>query len=94
MKYDPYKIIKKPVISEKATILSERQNKYVFKVADDANKIQIKSAVEELFKVTVVKVRTMRMRGKRKRVRFQIGKTPDWKKAVVTLKEGDRIELF
>ncbi len=94
MKYDPYRIIKKPVISEKATILSERQNKYVFNVATDANKIQIKSAVEELFKVTVVKVRTMRVSGKKKRVRIQVGQTPDWKKAIVTLKEGDRIELF
>jgi large subunit ribosomal protein L23 len=94
MKYDAYKIIKRPVISEKATILSERENKYVFRVATDANKIQIKSAVEELFKVTVVKVRTMRVPGKKKRVRFHIGQTPDWKKAIVTLKEGDRIELF
>jgi len=94
MKYDPYRIIKRPVISEKATILTERQNKYVFEVATDANKIQIKKAVEELFKVTVTKVRTLRMPGKNKRVRLQVGRTPDWKKAIVTLKQGDQIELF
>jgi len=94
MKYDPYKIVKRPVISEKATILTERHNKYVFEVATDANKIQIKKAIEELFKVDVTKVRTMRIPGKNKRVRFHIGRTPEWKKAVVTLKKGDSIELF
>lgn len=94
MNYDPYKIIKRPVISEKATALSDKQNKYVFEVASQANKIQIKKAVEDVFKVSVTKVRTMRMPGKRKRVRFQIGHTPSWKKAIVTLKEGDHIEMF
>jgi len=94
MKYDPYKIIKRPVVSEKSTILSERDNKYVFEVSTDANKIQIKKAVEEIFKVGVTKVRTMRMRGKLKRVRLQYGRTPEWKKAIVTLKKGDSIELF
>ena len=94
MKYDPYKIIKRPVISEKSTILSEKDNNYVFEVSLDANKIQIKKAVEEIFKVGVTKVRTMRMRGKLKRVRLQYGRTPEWKKAIVTLKKGDSIELF
>ena len=94
MKYDPYKIIRQPVISEKSTLLTEKHNKYVFEVAPDANKIQIKKAVEDIFKVAVVKVRTMRMPGKTKRVRLQIGRTPEWKKALVTLKQGDRIELF
>ena len=94
MKYEPYKIIKRPVVSEKSTLLSEKQNKYVFEVAPEANKIQIKRAIEEIFKVAVVKVRTMRMPGKTKRVRLQLGRTPMWKKAIVTLKEGDRIELF
>ena len=87
-------IIRKPVISERSTLLSERDNKYVFEVAPDANKIQIKRAIEEAFKVGVVKVRTMRVPGKRKRVRLQVGSTPSWKKAIVTLKQGDRIELF
>ena len=94
MKYDPYRIIRRPVISEKSTLLTERDNKYVFEVARDANKIEIRKAVQEVFKVSVTKVRTIRMRGKKKRVRQQMGRTPDWKKAVVTLKEGDRIELF
>lgn len=94
MKYDPYKIIKKPVVSEKSTLLTERDNKYVFEVALEANKIQIKKAVEEVFKVGVKKVRTMRIKGKMKRVRVQLGRTPERKKAIVTLKQGDRIELF
>ena len=94
MKYDPYRIIRRPVISEKSTLLTERDNKYVFEVSRDANKIEIKKAVQEIFKVNVTKVRTVRMRGKNKRVRLQMGRTPDWKKAIVTLKEGDRIELF
>jgi large subunit ribosomal protein L23 len=94
MKYDPHQIIRRPAISEKGTLLTERQNKYVFEVAPDANKIEIKRAVEEVFKVTVTKVNTMRMPGKKKRVRYQLGYTPEWKKAIVTLKQGDRIELF
>jgi large subunit ribosomal protein L23 len=94
MKYDPYQIIKKPVISEKTTLLTERDNKYVFEVDTRANKIQIKQAVEEVFKVGVLKVRTMRVRGKAKRVRFKVGLTPERKKAIVTLKQGDRIDLF
>ena len=94
MKYEPYKIIKKPVVSEHSTLLSEKQNKYVFEVDTRANKIQIKQAVEEIFKVGVKKVRTMRVRGKAKRVRLQVGLTPERKKAIVTLKQGDRINLF
>jgi large subunit ribosomal protein L23 len=94
MKYEPYKIIKRPVISEQSTLLSEKQNKYVFEVDTRANKIQIKQAVQEIFKVDVKKVRTMRIRGKSKRVRLQVGLTPERKKAIVTLKQGDRINLF
>ena len=94
MKYNPHQIIRRPAISEKGTLLTERQNKYVFEVAPEANKIEIKRAVEELFKVSVVKVNTLRMPGKKKRVRYQVGYTPEWKKAIVTLKQGDSIELF
>ena len=94
MKYEPHKIIKKPVISEKSTLLIEKDNKYVFEVDTRSNKIQIKQAVEEIFKVRVTKVRTMRVRGKSKRVRFKLGLTPERKKAIVTLKKGDRIDLF
>ena len=94
MKYEPHKIIRKPVVSEKSTLLIEKDNKYVFEVDTRSNKIQIKQAVEELFKVSVTKVRTMRVRGKAKRVRFKVGLTPERKKAIVTLKKGDRIDLF
>ncbi|RJP20147.1 MAG: 50S ribosomal protein L23 [Candidatus Abyssobacteria bacterium SURF_5] len=94
MKYNPHQIIRRPAISEKGTILTERHNKYVFEVATDANKLQVKQAVEEIFKVTVTRVNTMRVAGKKKRVRYKVGYTPEWKKAIVTLKQGDRIELF
>ena len=94
MKDDAYKIIKRPVVSEKSTLLSERDNKYVFEVALDANKIQIKRAIQEVFKVGVTKVRTMRIQGKLKRVRRELGRRPERKKAIVSLKKGDSIELF
>ena len=68
-------------------------NKYLFWVDKKANKIDIRSAVEELYKVKVKRVNTMIARGKKKRVRFIEGKTPDWKKAVVTLKQGDKIDI-
>jgi len=68
-------------------------NKYLFRVAEDANKIQIRQAVEDIYKVQVTKVNTVKMHGKWKRLRHQAGKTSDWKKAIVTLKEGDRIDI-
>ena len=68
-------------------------NKYIFRVAEGANKIQIKQAVEEIYNVRVTKVNTVKTRGKWKRLRYQEGKTPDWKKAIVTLKEGDKIDI-
>ena len=86
-------IIKNPIITEKSTDLTGKYNKYSFAVDKKANKIEVKKAIEKLFKVKVIKVNTVRMRGKQKRVRFHQGKTPDWKKAIVSLKEGDKIEL-
>jgi len=68
-------------------------NKYMFRVATDANKIQIKQAVEDIYSVTVTKVNTVMARGKWRRIRYKEGKTPDWKKAIVTLKQGDKIEI-
>ncbi|MBU1006628.1 MAG: 50S ribosomal protein L23 [Candidatus Omnitrophica bacterium] len=68
-------------------------NKYLFRVAIDANKVQIKQAVEDIYNVRVIKVNTIKMRGKLKRVRYKAGKTADWKKAIITLKEGDKIEI-
>ncbi len=87
-----YSIIKGYRITEKGSRLNS-QNKYLFRVDRGANKIQIKKAVETLYGVTVVSVNTTMVRGKKKRVRFVMGKTPDWKKAIVTLTEGQRIEL-
>lgn len=90
---NPRDILKKPLITEKSNdLLSE--NKYTFLVDLDANKIEIRQAVESLFKVKVEKVNTMRVKGKIKRVRRIPGRTPERKKAIVTLKEGDRIEIF
>ena len=89
---DPYSIVKYPVITEKGTQLGP-QNKYLFSVDIKANKPEIKKAIEEIYKVKVIGVNTMKVRGKKRRVRFQEGKTPDWKKAIVTLAEGQRIEL-
>lgn len=82
-----FDIIKSLLRTEKAT-LYEPQGKYLFLVNNSANKIQIKRAVEELYKVKVKTVNTFISSGKMKRVRYQLGKTPDYKKAIVTLKEG------
>ena len=90
----PYDIIKVPLITEKSTILKERENKYAFLVDNRANKDEIKRAVEEIFKVKVLAVNTSYLRGKIKRMGRHSGKTPDMKKAVLTVKEGDKIEIF
>ena len=86
-----YDIIKSLVRTEKSTVY-EPQGKYLFLVSKEANKIQIKHAVEELYKVKVHDVNTVIYPGKLKRVRYQLGKTPDFKRAIVTLKEGQKIE--
>lgn len=90
----PYDIIKSPLITEKSTILKEKENKYAFLVNRDANKDEIKRAIEEIFKVKVMAVNTSYLRGKRKRVGRHSGKTPDVKKAILTLKKGEKIEIF
>ncbi|MEY3260023.1 MAG: hypothetical protein RIT46_852 [Pseudomonadota bacterium] len=87
-----YDTVLSPVITEKATLLSE-QNKVVFKVAQDATKDEIAAAVEELFKVKVTKVNTMVTKGKTKRFRGTIGRRNDVKKAIVTLAEGQSIDI-
>lgn len=86
-------IIIKPVVTEKSVDLMQ-ENKYCFRVAKDANKIEIKNAIEEIFKVTVVNVNTINVHGKMKRMGRTQGKTASWKKAIVTLREGDSIEVF
>jgi len=92
---DPYEILIKPVITEKATVLQGRgERQYTFQVALDANKREIKKAIEKAFRVRVKRVNTVRVKGKLKRVRIQAGKRPDRKKAVVTLHPGEQIELY
>jgi large subunit ribosomal protein L23 len=88
------KILFQALISEKATTLQEQANCYMFRVAHDANKLQIKQAVEKAFNVKVKNVATTNVKGKTKRLgRFQ-GRRSDWKKAFVWLKPGEKIELF
>jgi len=95
MNKEPRMIIIAPIRTEKTeNILSSGQNKYYFKVAIDANKIEVKKAVEELFKVKVTKCDTIRVKGKRKGWGRTSGKRADWKKAILTLKEGDKITIF
>ena len=87
-----YDVILSPVITEKATLLSE-QNKVVFRVAQDSTKDEIAAAVEELFKVKVTKVNTLNVKGKTKRFRGKVGRRSDVKKAIVTLAEGQSIDI-
>jgi len=89
-----YEIITAPVITEKGTFVNETGNQVVFQVRNDANKLEIKHAVERLFKVKVLKVRTANMLGKIRRVGRSIGRRPNWKKAYVTLAQGQRIDFF
>jgi large subunit ribosomal protein L23 len=91
---EAYKIVKRPVITEKANLNKEMSNQLVFEVATYANKVEIAKAIEELFAVHVEKVRTQLQGGKRKRVGKRIGYTQKWKKAIVTLREGDSIDFF
>jgi large subunit ribosomal protein L23 len=91
---DLYQIIKRPLITEKGMRCNEEHNTVVFQVDPRANKMQIKQAVETLFSVQVLHVNTLNMQGKKKRMRFREGKKPDWKKAYVTLREGDTITFF
>ena len=88
------RVLKAPHLTEKTVIQKDATNQVTFLVDRDANKIEIKRAVETLFKVTVLRVNTVRVFGKKKRMGRFTGRRPDWKKAMVTLKEGDRIEYF
>ncbi len=90
----PFSIIERPLLTEKSMDLSH-SGKYTFRVSRDANKIEIREAVHKIFNVDVVKVNTLNVKGKKKRVgRFPQGKTSDWKKAIVTLKSGQTITMF
>ncbi|ACV59713.1 MULTISPECIES: 50S ribosomal protein L23 [Alicyclobacillus] len=91
---DPRDLIKRPIITERSTELME-ENKYVFEVDRRANKVEIRKAIEKLFDVQVESVHTMNVRGKKKRVGKFVGRTPDWKKAIVKLKPGSKtIDFF
>ena len=89
----PEHIIQAPLISEKGSFLAER-GQVLFKVRPEANKIEVKKAVETLFKVKVIKVRMARYLGKVRRVGRNMGRRPQWKKAYLTLQEGDKIDFF
>ena len=91
---DPYKIILRPLITEKGTSLNEKLNQYAFEVHLDANKLQIAEAVKLIYGVRVVNVRTMNRKGKMRRYRYKTGRTRSSKKAVVTLFTEDHIDLF
>jgi large subunit ribosomal protein L23 len=90
---EPLDIIETASLTEKSTLLSEKQNKYVFRVRPHANKIQIRRAVERLFQKKVIDVNTCNYAGKAKRVRGPLGRRSHWKKAIVTLAEGEKIDL-
>ncbi len=94
MSSDPRSIIRKVLITEKGTVMREVHQQYMFEVARAANKIEIKRAVEAVFNVKVDSVQTMQMRGKVKRQGRWVGRRNDWKKAIVTLKPDQKIELF
>jgi large subunit ribosomal protein L23 len=92
---DPHRIILRPIITEKSTVLKEKNREVCFEVNPKANKIEIKKAAEQLFKIKVERVRVQNIRGKMRRVGRSAGKKKDWKKAYVKLKEGEKmIEYF
>jgi large subunit ribosomal protein L23 len=91
---EAHQIIKRPLITEKSNRQKEEGNQIAFVVDPKAGKIQIRQAVEKLFKVKVLSVRTMNVTGKKKRLGKFLGRKSDWKKAIVKLREGDRIEFF
>ncbi len=91
---DLLRVIKSPLITEKGTLVNEIGNQFVFRVRPEANKVEIRRAVETLFKVKVEKVRTLNYLGKNRKVGKSMGQRPRWKKAYVTVAEGQRIDFF
>jgi large subunit ribosomal protein L23 len=89
-----YEVIKRPLITEKSTACQADSNQYFFAVDTRAGKQEIRDAVEKVFKVNVVAVRTMSVGGKKRRIGRSVGRTSAWKKAMITLKEGERIEFL
>ena len=94
MKRGPYDVLLRPLLTEKITAMREKGNKVGFLVRRDANRIEIKQAVESVLKVRVERVNVLNVMGKLKRLGRFAGKRPDWKKAIVTLKEGEKLEMY
>jgi len=91
---DVYQVLKKPLITEKGTRQKEEANKIIFEVDRCANKVMVRNAVESIFKVKVLSVKMMNVKGKERRVGKNMGRRPDWKKAIVRLGPGETIEFF
>lgn len=91
---DIYNIIKRPILTEKSAVERMQRNRFYFEVDIRATKTQIKEAVRRLFNVTPIEVRTMIVRGKTRYIGRKVSKKPNWKKAIVTLKPGEHIEIF
>ena len=91
---DPRSVVRRALITEKGTVLRELRNQYHFEVNRDANKIDIKRAIESLFSVKVASVRTQSVHGKVRRTGRFVGRRPDWKKAIITLQPDHKIDLF
>jgi large subunit ribosomal protein L23 len=91
---DPYRILRTPLLTEKCHDLKEKHNQVAFRVFPGANKVQIREAVEEIFKVKVQRVNVITVAGKVKRLGRHSGRRPDWKKAIVTLKPGEKLEII
>jgi large subunit ribosomal protein L23 len=87
-------VVISPLVTEKGTVVAEKSNQVVFRIRPNAGKAQIRDVIEDLFKVTVVKIRTANFLGKQRRRGRTLGRRPNWKKAYITLKKGDRIEIF
>ncbi|MCZ6513915.1 MAG: 50S ribosomal protein L23 [Nitrospinae bacterium] len=94
MATDYYRILEKPLITEKSTMMQEQGNRVMFQVKRSANKMQIKEAVQSIFNVTVLHVNTINVKPRSRRMGRHVGLTKAWKKAIVLLKEGDRIDFF
>lgn len=94
VKIHPYEILRRPLVTEKATMLKDEKNEYLFEVDKHANKPQIKEAVEKAFKVNVIKINVITIPGKSKRMGGRLVKAPSWKKAIVRLDTKDSISFF
>jgi large subunit ribosomal protein L23 len=90
----PYQVVRRPLVTEKNVHKSERLNQYTFEISSQATKLEVKNAIQDLFKVKVLKVRTQTRRGKHRRYRYSTGILNDWKKAIVTLHPDFRIDFF